>query len=49
MEVAHRYQVVDLIGTGGMGQVYFANDRKLNRTVVWFHSEAGESAGTNDC
>ncbi len=30
----HRYRVIRLLGTGGMGAVYYANDPVLNRTVA---------------
>ncbi len=32
--VAHRYEVVALLGEGGMGAVYKAKDLELNRTIA---------------
>ena len=28
------YEVIDSVGAGGMGEVYRANDSRLNRTVA---------------
>jgi tetratricopeptide (TPR) repeat protein len=34
LEIGHRYQVVTLLGRGGMGSVYRVRDRELNRDVA---------------
>ena len=32
--IAERYELIDIIGQGGMADVYLANDTILNRTIA---------------
>ena len=35
--IAERYELIDIIGQGGMADVYLANDTILNRRIAIVH------------
>ena len=45
--ISDRYEIIDIIGTGGMSDVYKAKDHKLNRFVAVKVLKAEFSANKN--